>query len=233
MPPDTKDLPNAVTIEYGENPLNPKPAFYRIMYIKNENIKIYNRPDLKRVSRNFKHRTFSKFITSSAEQIVRHCFKRAIEKARSFKRNPNSIKRFFVVHLRGTDRPCAFKRLKPKNVLSQLEAFGLKRATDVVYVMTDLKSQNDVIREIKNYFKDYYMFLASEIDLYDDPVFARTAAFLIYATEIQLQELADGIVDTYRGHKMKNYEKVVGYLSPWQCSVETWIEYLRRKILYQ
>ena len=210
-------IKSIVGIEYGQDSTKRLRTFYRIRQLLTKTFLIPQRRNLKKFVQILKRRPFSKFIVSSGEYIKKRCFDIAAKKAELYNRNLKSPKRFIVVHLRGTDRPCAFERLKPKDLIFKLEKTGLKRTTDVVYVMTDLTSNSSHFIELKKYFKNYYMFQASDMELFDHSIFAKKAAFLLYATELQLQEMADGIVETYANHKMRNYKNVWGYLAPKGC----------------
>ena len=54
--------------------------------------------------------------------------------------------------------------------------------------------------------------------IFQNEVFARDAPFLIYVTEQQLQDIADAIVLTYPGHRMRDQKKVLGSLVPDKCT---------------
>ncbi|XP_075260229.1 uncharacterized protein LOC142351872 [Convolutriloba macropyga] len=60
--------------------------------------------------------------------------------------------------------------------------------------------------------------LASDMPIFQNEVFARDAPFLIYVTEQQLQDIADAIVLTYPGHRMRDQKKVLGSLVPDKCT---------------
>ena len=157
---------------------------------------------------------FSKFITSSAEYIKKRCFEFAEERKKQNKENRESFKKFIVVHLRGTYLSCAFDVMKTEDIVSKIEQIGVNRTRDVVYLMTDLKPKNDKLLALKSHFAGFYLFQSSDMNLYDHSVFATTAALLIYATELQLQAIADGVVETYKSrHKMPNEDKIIGHLS--------------------
>ena len=129
------------------------------------------------------------------------------------------LERFIVIHIRGSDRPCALEKLAPNQLISKIKQLGVNKLTDIVYLMTDLTSESAHLTSIVDYFKDFYLFRSSDIEIYDNRIFAQTAVFLIYASELELQEISDGIVETYRGHHMKNHGKVMGYLEPWKCLI--------------
>ena len=108
-------------------------------------------------------------------------------------------------------------KLQPQDLISRLINLGVNRLHDVVYLMSDLDHNNIHLKSIKNFFRDFYLFEAKDMDVYDREVFARHAPFLIYATEIHLQQVADGVIESYRGHSMAKNAHILGYLEPWRC----------------
>ena len=210
-------MTSVFSIEYGEYTLNQKLSLYRIKIAHHQIVALARNPNLTKVDQLAKRITFSNFLTSSADYVKNQCLQRAKERAKKYERNPCLVNRFVVLHLRGTDRPCALNRITPEKIVSRIIELGVNRTTDVIYIMTDLTSKSVHFTELKKHFKNYYMFQASDMELFDHSKFAKKAAFLLYATELQLQEIADGIVETYKGHKMVNYQKILGYLAPKGC----------------
>ena len=209
-----------VTVEYGEiHPDNSK-SFYRIVLPQLTRVQSLKNSNVYHVKQLSKPRQFSEFIRAIALHVKNYCFRRASEIAKSNLRNVEKITRFIVVHVRGTDKPCVLKKLKPKNMISKLKKLGVKRESDIVYFMSDIPNNSSHFKALKSYFRTYYFFESSDIDMFDDEIFAEKAPFLIYTTELQLQEIADGIIETYPGHKRQNSGNVLGYLQPIACFVE-------------
>ncbi|XP_075242581.1 uncharacterized protein LOC142337281 isoform X2 [Convolutriloba macropyga] len=216
----TNSVKSVVTIEYGEysgSRTRKLKRFFRIRNITTDKMRNLQNSDIKNLTLISKQRSFSLFITTAADYVKNFCLKRSFEKVRLEDRELGSIERFIVIHLRGSDRPCAMRSLKPTNLTSSLEKFGVRRESDVVYVMSDLSKRSPHLKELKTYFSQFYLFQAKDIPIFEDPVFAKKAPFLIYVTEHQLQDKADAIVLTYPGHRMRDRKKILGSLAPDKC----------------
>ncbi|XP_075254702.1 uncharacterized protein LOC142346085 isoform X2 [Convolutriloba macropyga] len=203
-----------VSVEYGKKyPENPVHTLYRIKFLKQQTFALFPRKDVSYSGKVIFRRPFTKFITSSAQYVKERCFQLAEEKNKLSNHSADTPNRFVVIHIRSKNLTCALDRFTPNELVLKLEKIGVKRTKDVVYLMTDLEPNDAHFLALKSYFEGYYLFQASDINLYDHSMFAKKAALLIYATEIQLQEIADGIVETfiYR-HQMPNTAKIIGHL---------------------
>ena len=104
---------------------------------------------------------FTKFFQKTAEGIKRHCMM-------STKSN-SSTKKFFVIHLRGSDRPCIVKLMTSSYLIRKIESFNVTK-NDVIYLMTDLKRENDKVATLKQHVGDS-LFMASDMDIFSTSPF--------------------------------------------------------------
>ena len=216
----SQQIKSLVSIGYGpfgNNLAEKLKNYYRIYMIKSAQLQVLRSPDATNSTLVSKHRPFSMFITETGNYVKDFCTRRSAEIAIFKQRKTEEIKRFVVIHLRGRDRNCTLKNLPPKKLIKKLKKFGIKRESDVVYLMSDLEKGSGHLLEVEKFFSGYYLFQASDINLFNHSVFAKTAPFLIFVVQNQLQEVADGVVLTYPDHKLRNRKKLLGSLNPSYC----------------
>ena len=216
----SRQIKSLVSIAYGpfgNNLAERWKNYFRIYMIKSARLQVLRSPDVTKSTLVSKHRPFSMFITEIGKHVKDFCTRRSAEIAIFKQRKTEEIKRFVVIHLRGRDRNCTLKSLTPKNLIEELKKFGIKRESDVVYLMSDLEKGSGHLLELEKFFRGYYLFQASHIKLFNHSVFAKTAPFLIFVVENQLQEVADGVILTYPNHKLRNQKKLMGSLNPSYC----------------
>ena len=208
---------SVLSIEYGKYyKKTSKSTMHRIYYADPNHFR-KKATNLMQVIYNFQRKPFSKFIQTVGHFIKAKCLKDAHVISTSQKRRPNSSDRFIVIHLRGTDRPCALEQLRPEALMFKITRLGIKRESDVIYLMSDLNDTSRHIQAIQHFFGDYYLFQAKDMDVFDHEVFAEKAPFLIYAIENYLQQIADGVIITYKGHNLRRHDNIMGHLSDEKC----------------
>ena len=87
---------------------------------------------------------FGKFIRAAAENIKNECISK-IQRSSAKK-----VPKFYVVQLRGTDRP-PIKKSGIDYVISKMTSLGITQ-DDYVYLMTDLPSNDDYVTGCKAHF---------------------------------------------------------------------------------
>ena len=122
-----------------------------------------------------------------------------------------------VLKLRGFDKYCALYKVNEINLLRKIDELGIKKDNTIVYVMTDLPQNSKHIRTLRNHFKNHYLFEARDIPIFRREPFVSTGTFLVYIVEMELMELADSYVTTYRGHGTSNPTKELGTIAPETC----------------
>ena len=83
--------------------------------------------------------------------------------------------------------------------------------------MTNAPENSTHMAAIKKELKAMSVFTAADVAIFQDPVFLRMGRFLIYAMELQLQSIADGLILTYPGHRLPNKHNEWGVLATEQC----------------
>ena len=139
----------------------------------------------------------------SAEKVKLLCF----EKAGS---TSHLKTKFYVIHLRGGDRPCVREKMSPAKVLEKIISFIFRNHSRVVYLMTDLDTQSAYVKETKNYF-GANLCLAEDIELFRKYFFTKQPQ-AIYITELALMRIADGHIETYQSHLEFQENNRLGYL---------------------
>ena len=157
-----------------------------------------------------KSRPFSEFIQTAAERI-----KNKILKNLKFNLVKSENKsRFIVVHLRAFDRPCALSEYSGHEVIKKLEQYGVNRKQDFAYIMTSLIAKSDHLRALRNYFGQFHMSEKKDIYLFRKTYFESMGSYLVYAVELELQNIADAVVRTYPPHiQLMNSPNTIGILA--------------------
>ncbi len=150
-------------------------------------------------------RPFSDFIVTSSLIVKKRCLLKSQSESKQFK----------LVHLRATDRPCAMGSYSPESLLRKLEKFGVNISSDVIYLMTDLERTDALFLTMQEAFGSR-LCSAQDISLFKLEPFT-SDVYLIYATELALQDVCEGFVETYPGHSIGRKNKLLGTLSPPEC----------------
>ena len=215
--PKNANRRSLLTLEYGAH-LNPcKLCGYRINRLPFRKSRSFVNSTLTDYKQNLEKRKFSKFIQVTAEQIKKELMNRTNINTKISSR-PKKNYTFTVIHLRGMDRPCAAKNLKVSELLEKIKSFRVSRWSDIVYVMTNMPDKNPFLRGLRYHFRNSFLFEKSDIAVFESTTFQKLGTYLIYAVELELQNLADKIVLTYPGHSLSNIENIRGILAPDFCS---------------
>ena len=162
---------------------------------------------------------FSRFFRNAAEGIKRHCMMSTF---------PNSgTKKFYVIQLRGTDRPCIVEWMTSSYLIKKIESFNITK-NDVIYLMTDLKKENDKVTALKQYFGDS-LFMALDMEIFHSSPF-KEDNYIVFATELALQKISDGYLQTYKYHGILKEENELGMLMQMNCYLRTMNRMTPKKI---
>ena len=171
-----------------------------------------------KISADFDSKMFSPFVKYAARKIKHIILKKAKKIEIQTNRRTNR-KKFIVIHVRGSDRKCAIDELTRHQLINKIESFGVSRNNSIVYLMTDLARNKRKIKAIRKHFRGS-IFLESDIDLFQREEFRILGTYLVYATELELQAISDGIIRTYKGHGLPNKDKQLGFLVPPECQTK-------------
>ena len=169
------------------------------------------------ITTKFNSRMFSPFIKTAALKIKSYIVKKAKQKAVGLNTNSTQKTRFIVIHLRGRDRKCTLSKYKGDQLINKVESFGVFKNNSFIYLMTDLTRTNTHVKSLKRKFGDQ-IFYKWDIKLFEQKGFKNLGTYLIYATELELQAISDGIVRTYKGHGSTTEKKELGFLQPPECA---------------
>jgi len=162
---------------------------------------------------------FSKFFRNAAEGIKRHCMMSTFSKS--------STRKFYVIHLRGTDRPCIVKLMTSSYLIRKIGSFNITE-NDVIYLMTDLKREHDKVTALKQHFGDS-LFMASDMEMFSASPF-KEDNYIVFATELALQKISDGLLSTYKNHATLRDENEIGTLMQRDCLASTMKQMTPKKI---
>ena len=149
---------------------------------------------------------FSKFFRNAAEAIKRQCMMSTI--SNSF------TQKFYVIHLRGTDRSCMIDLMTSSYLIGKIESLNITK-NDVIYLMTDMGREHDKVRALKQHFGGS-LFMASDIDIFSASPF-KEDNYIVFTAELALQKISDGYVSTYKDHAPLKEENQIGTLMQWNC----------------
>ena len=153
---------------------------------------------------------FSAFIRSAAEGIKKHCLPLSNDIART--------KNFYVIHLRGSDRPCIVELMTSFYLIRKIESFNITK-NDVIYLMTDLGKDHDNVTSLKRHFGDS-LFMASDMKIFSKSPF-KEDNYIVFATELALQKMSDGFLSTYKNHGKLRENNKMGSLMNMNCMINT------------
>ncbi|XP_075247561.1 uncharacterized protein LOC142340746 isoform X1 [Convolutriloba macropyga] len=206
----TQAATSVLTLEYSQINIWCLTCHFRINQVNLTNsVQSYDN-SLSKVSV-FKRKTFSPFIKYAALKIKYIIMKTA--KKKQLKINGNiGNRKFIVIHLRGRDRPQALSKYRGNQLVNKIESYGVFNNNSIVYLMTDLPQDHAQIKAVRTYFKDF-IFQDLDIELFKHNSFQKMGSYLVYVTEMALQDISDGIVRTYSDHTLPNKEKELGFLS--------------------
>ena len=204
-----------LTIEYAHQSIQCSKCHYRTHDINlTKSVHLFN--NSLNITTEFNNKQFSPFIKISARKIKSKVLSKAKFLATFSSKFKQKI-RFIVIHLRGTDRKCALAKYKDDQLIKKIESFGVFKNNSIIYLMTDLTSASTQVKSLKKRFGDF-MFQKSDIELFRHITFKKLGSYLVYATELELQAISDGIVRTYKGHDMPNSKKELGFLETPECA---------------
>ena len=149
-------------------------------------------------------RPFSRFIQAVAERAKEDMFSGSV-----------GDRKFVTVHLRTTDRPCMIESVKPEQMLNRMTSNNILPNNSLVFLRIDndrmAKSHINLIRERfePNFFTTSTVGLFRKHDLFKD-------SNLLFAVELELQNRADLVVESYPGHTFFLTDKTI-YLAPPHC----------------
>ncbi|XP_075251756.1 uncharacterized protein LOC142344125 isoform X1 [Convolutriloba macropyga] len=213
-------LPSIVSVEYDRKGKCSE-CHYRTCDVRPHNSKVTLLDDFNQneINPTNEKKEFSMFIKITAAMIRTELLKIAMTSRISETESANQglkSPQFVVLHLRASDRPCVLKQLTPNRLIQLLTNFGVNNNT-VLYVMTNAPENSTHMAAIKKELQALSVFTASDVAIFQDPVFLRMGRFLIYAMELQLQSIADGLILTYPGHRLPNKHNEWGVLATEQC----------------
>ena len=145
---------------------------------------------------------FSDFFLRSAAAIREICYRKCQQ---------NKLKRkFIVIHLRGTDRPCLREKMSPHEIIQKIKRLGVPKERSVIYLMTDLPRNSTYVQAVRNYFKPF-IFGSDDVKFFSRYPFT-TQPQASYITEYALLKIADGHIETYNSHLAFKEKGLLGYL---------------------
>ena len=203
-----------ITVEYGRQADSwSGRGIYRIFRLNQLKPRILPESNLTEVLLRPPLRPFALFFTQVAKSIRRDCFRRA-QGALSDRKQPRM--KFRLVHLRGTDRPCALRNFTPLGLLERLQKSRINFKSDLVYLMTDLQKNNWLVVKLRSLL-GRRLCEASDITLFSrEPFYSNS--YLIYAAELALQHVSDGFVETFFDHSIGDAtHKLLGTLAAPNC----------------
>ena len=173
--------------------------------------------NLRKAIANFDSKEFTSVIKVAAREVKNVVVRKAKNRKNKNKNKRNNQKRLFVViHLRGRDRKCALSKYTNKQLINKIESFGVFKNNSIVYLMTDLLQNNSLVSAVGAYFGSFIL-QEKDIELFKRRAFTKLGPFLVYATELELQSISDGVIRTYTGHSLPNDGKELGFLEPPEC----------------
>ena len=200
---------SVLTLEYAQNNIWCLTCHYRVRQVDLTN-SVQDYDNLIKISL-FRRKTFAPFIKYAALKIKYILFKKAREKQLEINGSIGNRK-FIVVHLRWRHRPQALSKYTGGQLVKKIESYGVSKDNSIVYLMTDLPQNHALNVAMRTHFKDF-IYQDSDIELFKHNSFQKLGSYLVYVTEIALQDISDGIVHTYSGHTLPNEEKELGLLS--------------------
>ena len=129
----------------------------------------------------------------------------------------SGTRKFYVIQLRGTDRPCILEWMTSSYLIRKIESFNITK-NDTIYLMTDLKKENDKVTALKQYFGDS-LFMASDMEVFSTSPFNEDN-YIVFATEVAPQKISDGYLPTYKSHEDLKEEEL-GPLMQMNCLLKT------------
>ena len=176
--------------------------------------KIRGRPVYKAVRPVWNMRPWNNFIRTSARLVKQLCIKLVSKK--SPKSADLTYSKFRLVHLRGTDRSCGLDSYSPDKLLAKLRLdFHIDLENDLLYLMTDMNSSSPLVKTLQSTFGSRIC-QSSDIAFFKQEPFASNA-YLIFAAELEMQNICNGYVETFHDHSISNRNKLLGVLTPLYC----------------
>ena len=210
-------MSSVVTFEYGRKDMC-KLCHFRTCHIKPRRsiAALFDKIKGKKISQIIDRRQFSPFINAAAWKIKYELVKKVKRGASISENNKQKELQFVVLHLRASDRPCALRKLSPQNILKLMTLYGVDNRT-LLYVMTNSRVHGGHLTYIKRNSSALSVFTWSDVTIFKHIAFQRMGTYLVYAVELQLQSIADGLIETYPGHKLPNRHNHWGFLAPKVC----------------
>ncbi len=155
-------------------------------------------------------RRFSNVVKTAALKIKRKMRKVEFSKA------VTEARKLIVFHFRTTDRGCVSNRLSPARIVDKLISLGAHRQNTTLYLMTDAGLDNQHVKALKQYYSPFF-FRASDMGSVFEKIPFRNNGYLVFAVELELQNISDGFILTYGGPKLQENGKTLGVLNSGLC----------------
>ncbi len=179
---------------------------YRINGDVLQNSSVFTDSNVEAVESTNEKRPFNAFVKACAYLIRHQLFNRV--------QTESSERKLVAIHLRAYDRPCLIQNLKPAQLLERIQFFNITKKNSVIYLMTDADRNSPHVRILHDFFQPFFM-TTSDVRLFKEVWFRKDGA-IVFAIELEIQNLADYVVESYRNHAMSKFRDV-GILVPDEC----------------
>ena len=164
------------------------------------------------MERAFAAKPFTDAIRSAASKI-----RNTIEQmfAEEFSQQTRKL---IVFHFRGAEKTCVPKNLTPDQVLDKMISYGAHKHNTTLYLMTDAKYDDDYVIAVREFYSPFFVDAKNFSCVFDETPF-RSSGFLVFAVELELQNISDGYILTYESHKLQATDKTIGVLGRGFCGM--------------